>query len=234
MCRAPAPVVRDSRTLPGPRRNCRSNVPTCGARIYNFGLDWRVWCCPVRVGVLAAYLRAGCRTRDALGDVGEAVWVSDQPGRRRQGQAIVTRSGSETGAATVPGPTRPAVNCRRRTRHAPGILYFCRSADCVDTPGGQVTAYRQVKGSQSLIPPGRCDHALVTQSTGTRVAVGPYPGFWVSFRFRLVGMRGAAAGDHEGEPRRHWPWALWLNTVTLLAVRLECVVLIYMAGQRLP
>jgi hypothetical protein len=26
----------------------------------------------------------------------------------------------------------------------------------------------------------------------------PYPGFRVSFRFWLVGMRGAAAGDHEG------------------------------------
>jgi hypothetical protein len=60
--------------------------------------------------------------------------------------------------------------------------------------------------------------------------VGPYSGFRVSFWFRLVGMRGAAAGDHEGEPRHHWPRALWLNTVTSLAVGLECVVLIVMAG----
>ena len=60
------------------------------------------------------------------------------------------RSRSETGAATVPGPTRTAVNCCRRTRHVQGVLYFRGSADCVDNPGGQVTAYRQVKGSQSL------------------------------------------------------------------------------------
>jgi hypothetical protein len=81
--------------------------------------------------------------------------------------------------------------------------------------------------------PGRCDQALVTQSTGTRAAAGSYPGFRVSFRLRLVGMRGAAAGDHEGEPRPHWPWTLWLDTVTLLVVGFECVVLIFMAGQRL-
>jgi hypothetical protein len=65
--------------------------------------------------------------------------------------SLVTRSRSETGAATVPGPTRTAVNCRRRTRHVQGILYFRRSADCVDNPGGQVTTYRQVKGSRSLL-----------------------------------------------------------------------------------
>jgi hypothetical protein len=64
------------------------------------------------------------------------------------------------------------------------------------------------------------------QSTGMRVVVGPYPGFRVSLWFRLVGMWGAAASDHEGEPRPHWPWALWLTTVTSLAVGLECVVLI--------
>jgi hypothetical protein len=49
--------------------------------------------------------------------------------------SIATRSRSETGAVTVPGPTRTAVNCRRRTRHVQGILYFRRSADCVDNPG---------------------------------------------------------------------------------------------------
>jgi hypothetical protein len=48
-----------------------------------------------------------------------------------------------------------------------------------------------------------------------------------------VGMRGAAVGDHEGDPRRHWPRALWLTTVTSLAVGLGCVVLIFMVGQRL-
>jgi hypothetical protein len=32
-----------------------------------------------------------------------------------------------------------------------GILYFRRLADCVDNPGRQVTALRQVKGSQSLL-----------------------------------------------------------------------------------
>jgi hypothetical protein len=31
-----------------------------------------------------------------------------------------------------------------------------------------------------------------------RAAVGPHPGFQVSFRLRLVGMWGAAASDHEG------------------------------------
>jgi hypothetical protein len=64
-------------------------------------------------------------------------------------------------------------------------------------------------------------------------AVGPYPGFRVSFWLRLVGMRGAAAGDHEGAPRPHWPRTLWLNTVMSLAVGLECVFLIFMDGRRL-
>ena len=95
-----------------------------------------------------------------------------------------------------------------------------------------MTALRQVKGSQSLPPPGGCDHALVTQSSGTRVAVGPHSGCRVSFRFRLVGMGGAAAGDHEGDPRPHWPRTRWLNTVTLLVVGLECVILIFVAGSR--
>jgi hypothetical protein len=61
--------------------------------------------------------------------------------------------------------------------------------------------------------------------------VGPYPGFRVSFRFRLVGMWGAAAGDHEGEPRLHWPLTLWLDTVMSLVVGLECVVFILMVCQ---
>jgi hypothetical protein len=65
--------------------------------------------------------------------------------------SIATRSRSETGAATVLGLTRTAVNCCRRTRHGQGFLYFRRSADCVDNPGGRVTTYRQVKGSQSLL-----------------------------------------------------------------------------------
>jgi hypothetical protein len=52
--------------------------------------------------------------------------------------------------------------------------------------------------------------------------VGLTRAFGVSFRFWLVGMWGVAAGDHEGEPRPHWPWALWLNTVTSLVVGLEC------------
>jgi hypothetical protein len=63
--------------------------------------------------------------------------------------------------------------------------------------------------------------------------VGSHVGFRVSFRFRLVEMWGAAAGDHEGDPRPHWPRTLLLNTVTLLVVGLERVVLIFMAGQRL-
>jgi hypothetical protein len=71
--------------------------------------------------------------------------------RGRSGVSIVTRSRSETGAATVPGLARTAVNCRRRTHHLQGILYFRRSADGVDNPGGEVATYHQVKGSQSLL-----------------------------------------------------------------------------------
>ena len=73
-------------------------------------------------------------------------------GRRGcSGMSLATRSRSKTGAATVPGLTRTAVNCRRWTRHVQGILYFRRSADGVDNPGGQVGTYRQVKGSPSLL-----------------------------------------------------------------------------------
>jgi hypothetical protein len=55
------------------------------------------------------------------------------------------------GAANVPVVTWTAVNGSQRTRCMQGILYFRRSADYVDNPGGQVTALRQVKGSQSLL-----------------------------------------------------------------------------------
>jgi hypothetical protein len=60
--------------------------------------------------------------------------------------------------------------------------------------------------------------------------VGPYPGFRVSFRFRLVGMRGALLVITRGNlaitgiglfgwtPSCHWRSGL-------------CVVLIFMAGQ---
>jgi hypothetical protein len=88
------------------------------------------------------------------------------------------------------------------------------------------------QGSQSLLRAAAIK-SLIIQSTDGRVAVGPYPGFRVSFRFRLVGMRGVAASDHEGEPCPHWPWTLWLNTFTSLAVGLECGFLIFMVGQRL-
>ena len=80
---------------------------------------------------------------------------------------------------------------------------------------------------------GRCDHALVTQSAGMRAVVGSYSGFRVSFRFWLVGVRGVAAGDPEGDPRLHWSWTFWLTIVTSLAVGFGCVVLIFMAGRRL-
>jgi hypothetical protein len=53
----------------------------------------------------------------------------------------------------------------------------------------------------------------------------------VSFWFWLVGMCGVAAGDHEGESRPHWSRTLLLNTVTLLVVGLECVVLIFAIGR---
>jgi hypothetical protein len=142
--------------------------------------------------------------------------------------SIATRSRSETGAATVPGSTRTAVNCRRRTRHVQGILYFRRSADSVDNPG--------VKWQHTLRSRGRRPYSgPLRSSSGNSVywhegGGGTHPGFRVSFWFRLAGMRGVAAGDHEGEPRPHWSRALWLNTVTLLAVGLGCVVLIFMAG----
>jgi hypothetical protein len=86
---------------------------------------------------------------------------------------------------------------------------------------------RQVKGSQALLRA-----TAITLWSFSLLARGrgePHPGF----RFRLVGMGGAAAGDHEGEPRPRWPWALWLSTVTSLAVGLECVFLIFMAGHHL-
>jgi hypothetical protein len=63
--------------------------------------------------------------------------------------SIATRSRSETGAATVPGPARTAVNCRRRTRPVQGFLCFRRSAECVDNPGGQGVA-----GSNPVVPTG--------------------------------------------------------------------------------
>jgi hypothetical protein len=47
------------------------------------------------------------------------------------------------------------------------------------------------------------------------------------------GMWGAAAGDQEAESRCHWTRALWLTTVTSLAVGLERIVLIFMAGHHL-
>jgi hypothetical protein len=60
-----------------------------------------------------------------------------------------------------------------------------------------VATSRQVKGSPSLVRAAAI-RLLVTQSTGIRVAVGPYSGFRVGFRFRLVGVWGVAAGGHEG------------------------------------
>ena len=126
--------------------------------------------------------------------------------------SIVTRSRSETGAATVPGLTRAAVNCRRWTRRVPGLLCFRRSVEWVDNPWGRSGTFSSGQGV-AVPTPGRCDHALVIQSTGTRAAAGPHPGLRVSLGFRLVGMRGVAAGDHEGNlaspsldslPHRQW------------------------------
>ena len=62
-----------------------------------------------------------------------------------------------------------------------GFLGFRWSRDCGNDPGGEVAPSRQVKEPQSLLR-GRCDHALVTQSTGTRATGGgAFPGFRVSF-----------------------------------------------------
>jgi hypothetical protein len=156
------------------------------------------------------------------------------PHRSRKAPApvhSVTRSRSETGAATVPGLTRPAVNCRRRTHHARGILYFCSSGDCVDNPGVKWPHYVRSRGRGPYSGPLRSSsgHPVYWHEGGG----GALPGFRVSFRLRLVGMRGAAAGDHEREPGFHWSWALWLTTVTSPTAGLERAVLIFMAGQRL-
>ena len=100
----------------------------------------------------------------------------------------VTRSRSEIGAATVPGPTRAAVNCRRWTRHVQEILYVRSSADCVDDPGGEVAPSRQVKGS--VPTPDRCDHALVTPVYWHEDGGGVLPG--------LSGELSAPAGGGVG------------------------------------
>jgi hypothetical protein len=62
------------------------------------------------------------------------------------------------------------------------------------------------------------------------------PGDQVATYRQVKGSRAllrAAAGDPEGEPPPHWPWTLLLNIFQSLAVGLGCVVLIFMAGQRL-
>jgi hypothetical protein len=95
-----------------------------------------------------------------------------------------------------------------------------------------VGTYRQVKGSQPLLRA-----AAITPSGNPAYwhqgGGWAFLGFRVSFRFRLVGMGGVAAGDHEGKPRPHWPRTLLRNTFQSLAVGLGCVVLIFMADQRL-
>jgi hypothetical protein len=78
----------------GPRRHLTSRY-SCAARISNFGLGWRVWGCPVRVGVLAVYLRVGCRAGGALGEVGEAVWVSDSPADDVKGSPSLPGAGAK-------------------------------------------------------------------------------------------------------------------------------------------
>jgi hypothetical protein len=106
--------------------------------------------------------------------------------------SIATRSRSETGAATVPGPTRTAVNCRRRTRHLQGILYFRRSADCVDDPGGQGVA-----GSNPVVPTNAepADTGRNTTSAGLFYVFGR--SFWVGDRAQFGTIWGPA-GSQEG------------------------------------
>jgi hypothetical protein len=94
-----------------------------------------------------------------------------------------------------------------------------------------VATSRQVKGSQSLLRAAAitlCNPVYWHEGGG-----GASPGLSGELSVLAGGVRGAAAGDHEGEPCPHWSWALWLNTVTSLTVGFECVVLIFMAGQRL-
>jgi hypothetical protein len=78
---------------------------------------------------------------------------------------------------------------------------------------------------------GRCDQALVTQSTGTRAVVGPHPGFRVSFRLWLVRMRVPLLMITRGTPALTG-LRLLLTTVTSLVVVFE-YCLFFMVGQLL-
>jgi hypothetical protein len=71
-----------------------------------------------------------------------------------------------------------------------GILYFRRSADWVNNPGGQVTTYRQVKGSPSLL---RRAAAITLSGDPVYWHEGgdeASPGFSGELRVRLVGSGG--------------------------------------------
>ena len=110
------------------------------------------------------------------------------------------------------------------------ILSFRKSADCGDSPGGEVATSVRSRGRRPYSGPLR-------SRSGNPSLLAPrlraLPVFSGEFRVPVGGDGGVAAGGHEGELRLHWPWTLLLNTVTSLAVGLRCVVLIFMVGERL-
>jgi hypothetical protein len=79
--------------------------------------------------------------------------------------------------------------------------------------------------------PGCCDQALATPVYWHKGGGWALLGLSGELPVPAGGMRGVAAGDHEGKSRPHWPWTVWLDTFMSLAVGLECVVLIFMVGQ---
>jgi hypothetical protein len=100
------------------------------------------------------------------------------------GVFVLARSRSKTRAATVPGPTPTAVNCRRRTHHLQGILYSRGSADGVDNPGEKWQLLVRSRGRRLCSGSLRSssDNPVYWQEGGG----GPHPGFRV-WRFDLHG-----------------------------------------------
>jgi hypothetical protein len=73
------------------------------------------------------------------------------------------------------------------------ILYFRRSAHCVDNPEGEVASFRQVKELQFLTP-GRCDHSFGNPVYWHEGGGGAPPGFSGELRVQVGGDGSVAAG----------------------------------------
>jgi hypothetical protein len=107
-------------------------------------------------------------------------------GRRECSEVpLATRSRSETGAVTVSGIYPTCCQLPLTDPSCAGSSLFPQISRCRQSWGSsdRITSSQGV----AVSTPGRCDHALVTQSTGTRAAVGHHSSFRGSFRFRLVG-----------------------------------------------